>query len=1482
MYPSKGGRCFFQLHFSSFGTVIWSSLMEDMAANLTDTWPACARDVDLQFGPTVGPNCRGGFDFTLTFEQSILTITPSVLLLLFTPLRLYWLSRASLKTKSSLSAACSTKLLGAVALTGIQVALLVLWAKTPQVQTVVSIPAAVLSLVDALAICLLSYMEHTRSIRPSTSLGVFFSASLVLDIPQSRTLFLSPNDRTPIAAVFTAGIGLKLLLLVLEAQSKIRELKPPYLLYPPESTASIWVRLAFWWLNPLFFRGFARLLTMQDLFSMDEKLATFTIRDKMHATWDRQAHSKSPYALIKATISCLRWALLSVACPRISLIGFKYAQPFLISSVIGFVQAPSSDQKRSHALGLVAAAFLVYLGIAVTTVGYKREMYRMIVMARGGLVGLVYSKTLKIPDGSYDGSAALTLMSTDVDRITTGLQSLHEVWARIVEIAIGMWLLGDQLGAVAVVPIAMIALCTFANSQLSKRIAGKQKVWNAAVQKRIAVTSSMLGSMKSMKMMGMTEVVYDSIQEYRVQEIRSAMGYRWLSLWTNTIASTPVIFAPVLTFVVFVAQASTKGSGSLSTQHAFTSLSVITLVSQPASLLMYAINESAAMKGCFDRLQKFLLTPAGSDGRGAFAVTKSTSDDASVPKTDSDVSTGKFDAIQVQQATVRPAPAADPALTQVSMNCPQASLTIVVGPVGCGKTTLLRAVLGEVPCDEGTITLSSKRAAFCAQAPWLPNGTIKDVISGFCEEGQIDDVWLHTVIHACALDEDILQLPQVENTVIGSRGVTLSGGQKQRVALARAVYTRYDIILLDDVLSALDQKTEALVVERLLGPQGLLQKLRITALLVTHSTRYLHIADQIIALSRDGKLKEVLQGQDIQTNGESQVAQWGNDMILEDGPPRTGKVSKPRPVAKAPRPNNADLKRKTGDLTVYAYYFQAFGWLRTFGFLACTALFTFATTFQQIWLQWWAEANGGEIAKYMSIYIVLAVAAMVSRCFTFWWSLIWMSPISSINLHKILLQVTVRAPLSFFSNTDSGVLLNQFSQDIGLIDRVLPLCLIRVVVQLFIILSQTALIAMGSTYMSVLIPFCIITVYFLQRFYLRTSRQLRYLDLESRSPLYSHFLETIEGLATLRAFGWQKVFQETNTKLLDTSQQPFYLLYCIQCWLNLVLDLLVAAIGVVAIALAVLLPSFTTAGTIGLALNNVLGFNQALAVLIDSWTQLETSLGAIARLKNLEQSVTPEHQDGEDLVPPEAWPEHGAIELRDVSASYGASNSVLDEISLSILPGQKIGVCGRTGSGKSSLLLALLRLLNLDSGSIVIDGYDLKSLPRDLIRNRLVAIPQEPFFLSESVRINADPSGKSSDQAIIEALKKTQIWTVLEKRGGLDTHMKEQPLSRGEQQLFCLARTMLRSGKVLILDEATSNVDAETDKLMQQIIREEFQDYTIITVAHRLDTIMDSDMVAVLDKGRIVEYSSPQDLLSRPSMFADLVGGSRGAKKCAS
>ena len=209
---------------------------------------------------------------------------------------------------------------------------------------------------------------------------------------------------------------------------------------------------------------------------------------------------------------------------------------------------------------------------------------------------------------------------------------------------------------------------------------------------------------------------------------------------------------------------------------------------------------------------------------------------------------------------------------------------------------------------------------------------------------------------------------------------------------------------------------------------------------------------------------------------------------------------------------------------------------------------------------------------------------------------------------------------------------------------------------------------------------------------------------------------------------------------------------------------------------------------------------------------------------------------------------------------------------MKISPGQKVGICGRTGSGKSSLLSTLLRLLDLDSGSIVIDGQDLSTLPREVVRTRMIAIPQDPFILSESTRLNADPGGKVSDDKIIAALTKVNLWSVIEPRGGLDENMKSQPLSHGQQQLFCLARAMLRTSKILILDEATSNVDRETDQLMQRIIREEFQGHTIITVAHRLDTIEDSDMVAVLDAGALVEFGNPKALLAKDSFFKSLHG----------
>jgi len=291
------------------------------------------------------------------------------------------------------------------------------------------------------------------------------------------------------------------------------------------------------------------------------------------------------------------------------------------------------------------------------------------------------------------------------------------------------------------------------------------------------------------------------------------------------------------------------------------------------------------------------------------------------------------------------------------------------------------------------------------------------------------------------------------------------------------------------------------------------------------------------------------------------------------------------------------------------------------------------------------------------------------------------------------------------------------------------------------------------------------------------------------------------------------------------------------------------------------------------SLSSVVSFNEGLSMLMMFWTTLETSLGVIARLKGFESGTESENKPSEDFIPPEDWPSKGEITLTNVSAEYRPGVPVLQDISFTIAAGSKVGICGRTGSGKSTLLSVVLRLVNTSSGSIRIDGIDIATVPRDVLRARLITIPQDPFMLTGSCRMNADLSGCVSDELIVAALKKVGIWNVLELRGGLDADMAAQPLSQGQQQLFCLARAMLRKGKVLVLDEATSSVDSETDALMQKLIREEFEGYTIVTVAHRLESILESNAILVLEGGRLLESGSPGELRRREGGLVGLMRG---------
>jgi len=470
----------------------------------------------------------------------------------------------------------------------------------------------------------------------------------------------------------------------------------------------------------------------------------------------------------------------------------------------------------------------------------------------------------------------------------------------------------------------------------------------------------------------------------------------------------------------------------------------------------------------------------------------------------------------------------------------------------------------------------------------------------------------------------------------------------------------------------------------------------------------------------------------------------------------------------------------------------------------------------------------------------------------------------------------------------------------SLIDMELPTALLQTADGFTVCIAQTILITASSKFVATFIAPAIAVSYFLQRFYLRTSRQIRLLDLEAKSPMYTHFLETLSGLPTLRAFNWQSAWHELSRELLDKSQRPVYLLYCIQRWLGLVLDCMVAVFAISIITLATQLNQSTTSsgGALGLALVNLLLLSGLLSYLIRSWTDLETSIGAVSRIRDFSESTPSELVPGEFQEPPHNyWPQCGAIDFQNVNASYSipvASHEqadsaptelILKNINLSIPPGSHVGICGRTGSGKSSLLLTLFHLTTITSGSVTIDGVDLRTLNPNTLRSRLIAIPQSPELLCGTIRTNLDPTAQLPDAALIAALERVELWPAIQARGGLAAEADQTPFSHGERQLFGLAAALLRrrtlgraagAGGVVALDEISASVDVDTESRILRVVREEFAGWTMVSVAHRLRTIRDCDLVVVMDDGRIVEVGRPRELeLVEDSVWRQMIGKER-------
>ncbi|XP_027446287.1 multidrug resistance-associated protein 4 isoform X3 [Zalophus californianus] len=758
-------------------------------------------------------------------------------------------------------------------------------------------------------------------------------------------------------------------------------------------------------------------------------------------------------------------------------------------------------------------------------------------------------------------------------------------------------------------------------------------------------------------------------------------------------------------------------------------------------------------------------------------------------------------------------------------------------------------------------------------------------------------------------DKDLQLLEDGDLTVIGDRGATLSGGQKARVNLARAVYQDADIYLLDDPLSAVDAEVGRHLFELCIC-QTLHEKITI---LVTHQLQYLKAASQILIL-KDGKMvqkgtyteflksgvdfgsllkkenEEADQSPDpgsptLRTRSFSESSVWSQQSSrpsVKDGAPEV-QANENTQVAV---PEESRSEGKVG-LKAYKNYLTAGAhWLVIVFLILLNIIAQVAYILQDWWLSYWASeqsalnvtVNGKEnvtekldLAWYLGIYSGLTVATVLfgtARSLFVFYVLVH----SSQTLHNKMFESILRAPVLFFDRNPIGRILNRFSKDIGHMDDLLPLT--------FLDFFQTFLQVLGVVGVAVaVIPWIAIPLiplgilfFVLRRYFLETSRDVKRLESTTRSPVFSHLSSSLQGLWTIRAYQTEERFQELFDAHQDLHSEAWFLFLTTSRWFAVRLDA-ICAILVIVVAFGSLILA-TNAGQVGLALSYALTLMGMFQWCVRQSAEVENMMISVERVMeytDLEKEAPWEYQNR----PPPSWPQEGTIVFDNVNFSYSLDGPlVLKHLTALIKSREKVGIVGRTGAGKSSLISALFRLSEPE-GKIWIDKILTTEIGLHDLRKKMSIIPQEPVLFTGTMRKNLDPFNEHTDEELWNALTEVQLKEAIEDLPGkLDTELAESGsnLSVGQRQLVCLARAILRKNRILIIDEATANVDPRTDKLIQKKIREKFAQCTVLTIAHRLNTVIDSDKIMVLDSGRLKEYDEPYVLLqNEESLFYKMV-----------
>lgn len=873
-----------------------------------------------------------------------------------------------------------------------------------------------------------------------------------------------------------------------------------------------------------------------------------------------------------------------------------------------------------------------------------------------------------------------------------------------------------------------------------------------------------------------------------------------------------------------------------------------------------------------------------------------------------------------------------PVLKDVNIHVSTGTLCAIVGPVGSGKSTLCSAILNEAVLGEGSNVALHGSVAYVAQTAWILNKTVREnILFGL----PYDRERYEQVIDACSLRHDISILEDGDQTEIGERGITLSGGQKQRVSLARAAYSGADVLIFDDPLSALDPEVAQKVFENCIN--GLLAGK--TRLLVTNNLQFLSECDFIVAFSKHGQIVEQGTYSDLMSDKRGEITRLlrgitpsRRSMVKEE---KVAEIKKDDTKSKDKDAKNLMTKeeRQTGSvkLSVYLKYIQAGGGYIFFSLIFLTYMLSTGTNVMtSVWVAMWtADAPSGySNGKSETFYIVgYAILSILLGIMTFIrsYALASFGVRSSFNLHGNVLRSVLKAPMSFFDTTPTGRILSRFSKDMFTVDNEIADFVdlfVFIVLQLVVVMVSIVVI---TPYFAVVLPFLGYLYIRAMNYFRRVSRETKRLESVARSPVYSQFSETLGGLSTIRAYGKSSKFVQSFGGLLDLNSRTIYCNKASDRWLATRLEGIASCVvGLSAFfATSVVVSNGASIGNpnnfasfAGISLSYAVTATGMMQFVVRAFAQVEAAMNSVERItyyteeipheaamtsKELENEKPSDQMNtaqkvvaatGSVVHPAKEWPTSGSISLTGLKMRYRPETPlVLKGLNVEIRAGERVGIVGRTGSGKSSMLLVLMRLVEpyftddeLKSETykapLLIDGVDVMRIGLFDLRSKVGIIPQSPVLFSGTIRSNLDPFNNFSDQEIWSALEKCRMKEVVAvMTDGLLSRVAEygENLSQGQRQLLCLGRAVLKKAHILLLDEATSSVDFETDKMIQTTIREAFKGCTVLTIAHRVNTIMDSDKILVMNDGVAAEFDAPEVLLqNKESIFSEIVSHANG------